>query len=399
MILPALDFGSAALANATLRASLDELASGLRLTGTVALRDTTGAHAELIETLVKTHPGAYAVESVKDAETALTLLNAGATRVTVPSDILLADTGFTTIGLPKDRVWAEIVVKRGDDLAALAAAAAPVAGGFHLIFAGEPDVVALAAFAKTQPLKRVSAAGVITTGSQVATLDKAGVFARAGAPLLDGTLSLADALAACLKTDRTDGLWSTVIVDEHGTALGLAYSDLESLRTAVGKRVGAYHSRSRNNLWIKGATSGATQQLLGVALDCDRDALRFTVRQVDPGFCHENVWTCWGQSGGLPALSRLLASRAKDAPSGSYTHRLLNDPALLASKLREEAGELIDASAQNDRQEVVWEAADVIYFTLVHLAKHGVSLAEVEQHLDARHLKVTRRKGDAKPGK
>ena len=100
----------------------------------------------------------------------------------------------------------------------------------------------------------------------------------------------------------------------------------------------------------------------------------------------------------MPALSRLLDGRAKSAPVGSYTHRLLNDPVLLASKLREEAGELIEASAQNDRAEVAAEAADVIYFTLVHLAKHGVSLAEVERVLDARHYKVTRRKGDAKPG-
>lgn len=397
MILPAFDLGSAALANATLRASLDELAAAARLAGRVSVRDLTGMHADVALALVKAAPGVTRVDGLTDVDTAVALLDAGAPVIVVAAGLLTAEGAWAT--MPKERVWAEITAKAGDDLAALAAPVAGVAGGFHFVFAGEPDVAALAAFAKMQPPHRVSAAGVITTGAQVAALDKAGVDARVGSPLLDGTLPLADAFAACLKTDRTDGLWSTVIVDEHGTALGLAYSDIESLRAALTKRVGAYHSRSRNNLWIKGATSGATQELLGVALDCDRDALRFTVRQVEPGFCHENTWSCWGATGGLPALARLLASRAKAAPAGSYTHRLLNDPVLLASKLREEAGELIDASAQNDRDEVVWEAADVIYFTLVHLAKHGVSLAEVEQHLDARHFKVTRRKGDAKPGK
>lgn len=397
MILPAFDLGSPALANATLRHSLDGLVAVACLMPRVAVRDTTGAHADVVVKLVKAKPGVVRVEGVRSVDEAVALLDAGAPVVVVSADILKTDTAWTT--LPKERVWAEIVARPGDDLAALAAPVAEVAGGFHFVFTGEPDAAALAAFAKKRAYHTVSCAGVITTGAQVGALDKAGVDARVSTPLLDGTLCLPDAVAGCLKTDRTDGLWSTVIVDENGVAVGFAYSDIESLRAAISQRVGAYRSRSRNQLWIKGATSGATQELLGVALDCDRDALRFTVRQKEPGFCHENVWSCWGQVGGLPALARLLEARAKSAPAGSYTHRLLNDPTLLASKLREEALELIEASAQNDTKEVAAEAADVIYFTLVHLAKHGVSLADVERVLDARHYKVTRRKGDAKPGK
>jgi len=397
MILPAFDLGSPALANATLRHSLDELFAAAALLPRVAVRDTAGAYGDVVAALVRAKPGVVRVEGVTSVDAAVTLLDAGAPEVVVASDSLKADTAWAT--LPKERVWAEIVVAPGDDLAATAAPLKAVAGGFHIVYAGEPDVVAVAAFAKTSDYHKVSVSGAITTGATIGALDKAGVDARVGAPLFDGTLSLPDAVAACLKTDRTDGLWSTIIVDENGVAVGFAYSDIESLRTAMSQRVGAYRSRSRNALWIKGATSGATQALLGVALDCDRDALRFTVRQKEPGFCHEHTWSCWGPVGGLPALARLLESRGASAPAGSYTHRLLNDPGLLASKLREEAGELIDASAQNDRQEVAWEAADVIYFTLVHLAKHGVSLAEVERHLDARHYKVTRRKGDAKPAR
>lgn len=400
MILPAIDLGSPALLEALRTRTLEDIVKTFALAGEVALRDTTGDCAAMVAELVKAHPGVFRVEGVKDAESALTLLNAGAAKVIVPASALKSDAGFATLGLPKERVWAEILALPGADLGVLAEPLRELAGGFHFFYAHDiPQVDELAAFAKTLPPHHVSASGVINRGSDVAAIDMAGVAARSGTPLLTSMMPLADAIAASLKSDRGDGLWPTVIVDEQGVALGLAYSNIESLRAAVNGRCGAYHSRSRNNLWIKGATSGAKQELLGIALDCDRDALRFTVRQVEPGFCHENTWSCWGPVGGLPALSRLLASRAKDAPAGSYTRRLLTDPELLASKLREEAGELIEASAQNDRDEVVWEAADVIYFTLVHLAKHGIALSEVERHLDARHLKVTRRKGDAKPAK
>lgn len=400
MILPALDLGSPALSEALRTRTPEDIVKSFSLVGEVALRDTTGQCAAQVEALVKAHPGLFRVEGVTDAEAALALLNAGAKKVVVPAEILKKGGAFAEIGLPKERVWADILALPGADLSVLAEPLMGKVGGFHFSYANSiPEVPDLEEFAKTRPPHTVSASGVINRGSDVAALDMAGVAARAGSALLKGTMPLADAFAAALRSDRADGLWPTVITDEQGVALGLAYSNLESLRAALNGRCGAYHSRSRGGLWIKGASSGARQELLGVAADCDRDALRFTVRQTEPGFCHENTWSCWGDAGGLPALARLLASRAKDAPEGSYTRRLLTDRDLLAAKLREEAGELIEASAQNDRDEVVWESADVIYFTLVHLAKHGVSLAEVERHLDARHLKVTRRKGDAKPAK
>ena len=210
--------------------------------------------------------------------------------------------------------------------------------------------------------------------------------------LYSGRLDLADAIAAPLTSDRSDGLWPTVIVDEHGVALGLAYSDLESLRAAVDGLVGAYHSRSRG-LWIKGKTSGATQALLKIDLDCDRDTLRFTVRQTAPGFCHLNTHTCWGETGGLPALSRLIADRRQSAPQGSYTRRLFEEDGLLDAKILEEAQELVDATSPG---EVVHEAADLIYFALTAMARDGVSLTDVEHELEQRARKVTRRPGDRK---
>ena len=184
------------------------------------------------------------------------------------------------------------------------------------------------------------------------------------------------------------------MTDEHGIALGLAWSDHESLGEAVRTGRGVYHSRSRG-LWTKGATSGATQVLLRVDLDCDRDALRFTVRQNDPGFCHRETRTCWGADHGLAALARRLAGRIAAAPGGSYTARLAADADLLRAKLAEEAGELAAAGTAAD---VAHEAADVIYFTLVAMARAGVPLADVAAELDRRALRVGRRPDDAKDG-
>jgi phosphoribosyl-ATP pyrophosphohydrolase len=233
----------------------------------------------------------------------------------------------------------------------------------------------------------VTIAGGISSVEEVRELDRLGCDAQVGMALYTGRLGLAEAFAAPLTSDRPDGLWPTVVVDERGTALGLCFSDLESLIAALEQGRGVYRSRSRG-LWVKGETSGATQELLGIDADCDRDALRFTVRQEPPGFCHLNTRTCWGADRGLGALARRLAERKIAAPAGSYTAKLLADPDLLAAKLREEAAEL--AAAEN-REHAIEEAADVFYFTLATLARHGIDVAEVEAALDRRALKVTRR--------
>ena len=234
-------------------------------------------------------------------------------------------------------------------------------------------------------------AGGVTTAEEVRNLDRQGVDCQVGMALYTGRLELADAVAAPMNSDRADGLWPTIVVDEYDRALGLCYSNRESLTAALTSQRGVYWSRSRG-LWEKGATSGATQELLSVALDCDRDALRFRVRQHGPGFCHLETCTCFGMLGGLAALSRRIGDRMQCAPSGSYTHRLLTDESLLASKVVEEAHELVEATEPED---VAAEAADLLYFTLVTLARNGVALSEVESILDHRARKVTRRPGDA----
>lgn len=241
---------------------------------------------------------------------------------------------------------------------------------------------------------KVTWAGGITSTDEISALDRLGADAQIGMAIYTGRLPLADAFLAPVRSDREDALVPTVVCDRGGRALGLVYSDRESVAHALEHGEGAYHSRSRGGLWIKGATSGDTQRLLRIDVDCDRDALRFVVEQRGGGFCHLGTEGCFGDATGFAALERTLQQRRRSAPEGSYSARLFDDAALLGAKLREEAAELASAETPDH---VVEEAADVLYFTAVRLAAAGKSLDDVQRVLDARRRRVTRRRGDAKP--
>ncbi|KAJ2513849.1 trifunctional histidinol dehydrogenase [Coemansia sp. RSA 2049] len=206
-------------------------------------------------------------------------------------------------------------------------------------------------------------------------------------------LAKAFALASSLSSDRPDGLFTTVVVDEQRVCLGVAYSSIDSIAAALDSGEGVYWSRKRG-LWRKGLTSGATQTLLGISVDCDSDVLCYRVRQNGAGFCHLNTHTCFGPASGISQLAQVVAERKENAPEGSYTKRLFNDAQLLRAKILEEATELADAESKED---VAFEAADLLYFAMVKCAAHGVTLSDVERNLDFKHKKVVRRPGNAKP--
>ena len=241
---------------------------------------------------------------------------------------------------------------------------------------------------------KLTAAGGVRNADDIAQVDRLGADAQVGMALYTGAIDLADGFCGCLRSDREDGLWPTVVCNEHGAAMGLVYSNLDSMRESIETGRGVYYSRSRENLWRKGESSGNTQKLLGITPDCDRDALRFTVRQAGSGFCHLGTTTCFGNSSGINQLEITIAQRINDAPRGSYTRRLLDDPSLLQAKLREEVDELIKAST---RSEAAHEAADVLFFALTRAVQQGATLGDIERELDRRSLKVSRRPGNAKP--
>ncbi|KAJ7507896.1 histidinol dehydrogenase-domain-containing protein [Mycena galericulata] len=206
-------------------------------------------------------------------------------------------------------------------------------------------------------------------------------------------INIADAFLAPIVSDRKDGLFPTVVSTETGHSLGLVYSSSESVKESILTGKGVYQSR-KHGLWRKGETSGATQDVVSVRLDCDSDSLEFRVVQHGAGFCHLNRQSCFGESSGLPALESTLRSRFESAPEGSYTKRLFSDPELLRSKIMEEADELCRAEEKGD---VAFEAADLFYFALTKCIAAGVGISDIEASLDRKARRVTRRAGNAKP--
>ncbi|KAF8655220.1 hypothetical protein AX16_003127 [Volvariella volvacea WC 439] len=206
-------------------------------------------------------------------------------------------------------------------------------------------------------------------------------------------LNIGDAFLSPIVTDRHDGLFPTVVSSVTGHTLGLVYSSTESVKESIRTGKGIYQSR-KHGLWRKGETSGATQDIVGISLDCDSDALEYRVVQHGVGFCHLDRYSCFHEIGGLFALEKTLQSRLSDAPEGSYTHRLFNDPTLLRAKIMEEANELCDAEKLED---IAFEAADLLYFVLTKCVAAGITVADIERSLNTKARRVTRRPGNAKP--
>ncbi len=386
------------------------IAERFRLAGEIAVIDLDAAlgrgdNRRLIEELVRLAPCRVG-GGIRDAAAARHWLDAGACKVilgTAARPEILSELPRERVIAALDAVDGDVVthgwtVRSGETVEARMAELEGLAGGFLVTFVEREGRMAGTDLQRAIELERsageaeLTVAGGFSTTREIAEADRAGIDAQVGMALYSGALHLADAIAAPLTSDRADGLWPTVVCDEHGRALGLAWSDAESLRAAVDRRAGVYKSRSRG-LWVKGGTSGATQELLKIDLDCDRDALKFTVRQAGSGFCHLGTWTCWGTDSGLAVLARVLAGRRQSAPEGSYSARLFSEAGLLEAKLVEEARELGDAVTAGD---VAHEAADLMFFALAAAVRAGVSLHDIETELDRRALALTRRPGDAK---
>ena len=188
------------------------------------------------------------------------------------------------------------------------------------------------------------------------------------------------------------GLVPVVIQDwRTGEVLTLAYANEEAV--ARTRATGELHlwSRSRGELWHKGATSGNVQRVRALRLDCDGDALLALVEPAGPA-CHTGARTCFftgdleppAPHEALPGLERTLDERARDRPAGSYTVELLDDPHRIGAKVREEAEEVARAAREEGDDRVDEEAADVLYHLTVLLHSRGRTLADAEDVLVGR---------------
>ena len=188
------------------------------------------------------------------------------------------------------------------------------------------------------------------------------------------------------------GLVPCVIQDwRSGEVLTLAYMNEEALR--LSRETGELHlfSRSRNELWHKGATSGNTQAVKALRFDCDSDAVLALVEPAGPA-CHTGERTCFHKGEvepqlpyeALPGLERTIAARAAERPEGSYTAELLADPGRVGEKVREEAEEVARAAREESDERVAEEAADMLYHLAVLLRSRGLGLSDAEEVLLAR---------------
>ena len=200
------------------------------------------------------------------------------------------------------------------------------------------------------------------------------------------------------------GLIPAIVQDaDTGDVLTLAYMNEESLRRTIETGETWFWSRSRNELWHKGATSGNTQSVVSIAADCDDDAVLVTVRPHGPA-CHKGKNSCFhahlygegkqaptGLGGQLDRLYGVIQSRKRERPEGSYTSYLF-DQGLdkILKKLGEETAETIVAAKNTDHQKLVGEVADLIYHLLVLLVERDTRLAEISSELADRANRVLR---------
>lgn len=185
---------------------------------------------------------------------------------------------------------------------------------------------------------------------------------------------------------KMNGLIPTIIQDNNGKILSLVYSNEESLRkTRETNRVWRY-SRAMQQVVMKGQSSGNTQEVISINRDCDSDALLFKVRQKGNA-CHTGKYSCFGgvsENFSIQDLYDKIKSRIDENNPESYTKKLMDDPLLLKRKLVEEAAEVITAK---DRENLVWECADLLYFLFVTMAKEGITIQELEKENQRRNGK------------
>ena len=197
-----------------------------------------------------------------------------------------------------------------------------------------------------------------------------------------------------LKFDEKGLIPAIVVDDETDKVLTLAYMNRESLAISMEKKLTCFWSRSRQELWLKGETSGNYQHIVSITADCDYDALVVRVIKDGPA-CHLGTDSCFtnpilgeGQKKfRLEDLYQLLEGRKRDLPEGSYTSYLFQKGIdKILKKVGEESTEVIIAGKADDKAETVYEIADLAYHVLVLMVQMGITVEDIRKELAGRHV-------------
>lgn len=198
-----------------------------------------------------------------------------------------------------------------------------------------------------------------------------------------------------LKFDK-NGLIPAIVVDaKTKKVLTLAYMNKESLEISIKEQRTCFWSRSRNELWRKGETSGNYQNIVSITADCDKDALTVLVNKEGPA-CHKGTDSCFNDTVfqsednhafSMDGLYELLEGRKKDLPEGSYTTYLFKKGIdKILKKVGEECTEVIIAGKADDKAETIYEIADLAYHVMVLMVEMGISVDEIKSELASRHI-------------
>ena len=198
-----------------------------------------------------------------------------------------------------------------------------------------------------------------------------------------------------LKFDEK-GLIPAIVVDSiTKKVLTLAYMNKESLKISIEKGLTCFYSRSRNELWLKGETSGNYQHVVSITADCDNDALVVSVEPDGPA-CHTGTESCFTKpvfenselkDFSLESLIKLIEGRKTEKKEGSYTTYLFEKGIdKILKKVGEECTEVIIAAKADDEAETVYEISDLVYHVLVLMVEMGISIDDIKKELASRHV-------------
>jgi len=242
---------------------------------------------------------------------------------------------------------------------------------------------------------QITVAGGVSTLAEVEEIAAIGCDVQLGMALYTGKINLSDAFTISLNWKKGEiptpdspsptphSLLPIIVQATDGQVLMTGFTDKEALAETFKRGNVCFHSRTRNKLWMKGENSGNVLKLTRLRTDCDHDAI-LAIAESEGSVCHTGAWSCFTNNRGytLQFLQNIIRERFRNPAPGSYTATL--DDELVREKILEEAKELCEAKTS---EEIVWEAADLLYFTTVLMTKAGVSVQEILDELDRRHKK------------